>query len=205
MNDYLNLGSNDDSAADSGSYLGGDGSYLGLEEPATAPAQPDPYGSATGSYHDETGYIDGGDSSGGGFLDSGFGSFDAPADSDYPAMDSGYGSMPTAPAAPTSGDLTVQAPYLDEVQPGASTLGGTRGDLTSLVLDVEVPVEVYFGDAALTVEEFLELGAGSVVELDHAIEAPIELRVRGKLVARGQLVTVNGNYGLRVIEMVEGR
>lgn len=100
-------------------------------------------------------------------------------------------------------NLTVQPPYLEEVQPSPVVLGGTRSDLSELVLDVEVPVEVFFGKAALTVEEFLELNRGAVLELDQPIDAAIELRVRGKVVAEGQLVTINGNYGLRVTRMYE--
>lgn len=190
MNDYLNLPMDDDGGA--ADHFGGEGgSYLDLEDAPPMPAaadpfgaSPDPYATTTGGYGDQGGYLE--SQPMGGFLTE-----EAP-----PA--------PHAPAAGAhTGDLSVQAPYLDEVQPSRSTVGGVPGDLSSLVLDVEVPVEVYFGDAALTVEDFLELGAGSVVELDHSIEMPIELRVRGKLIARGQLVTINGNYGLRVTDMVE--
>jgi flagellar motor switch protein FliN/FliY len=110
--------------------------------------------------------------------------------------------MQAAPTNPTMGELSVSAPFLEEAHPMRSQTPGVRGDLSSLVLDVDVQVEVYFGDASLTVEEFLEMGAGSVVELDHSIEAPVELRVRGKLIATGQLVTINGNYGLRITGMV---
>lgn len=106
-----------------------------------------------------------------------------------------------APAAPAPDQFNVQAPTLEHLSPAVQTVGGVPQDLSTLVLDVEVPVEVFFGDAALTVEEFLELGAGSVVELDHEIAAPVELRVRGKVVALGQLITIGGKYGLRITEM----
>jgi flagellar motor switch protein FliN/FliY len=105
------------------------------------------------------------------------------------------------PAAPV-GSFSVTAPMLDDVQ-RTTVLGGQREDLSELVLDVEVPVEVMFGNAALTVEEFLEIGPGSVVELDRAISEPIQLRVRGKHIANGQLVSINGNYGLRITDTVE--
>ncbi len=115
-----------------------------------------------------------------------------------------------AAAAPMAqsygGDMSVTAPQLQQVQPTRRTLGGAgaaaTGELSNLVLDVEVQVEVGLGNAALTVEEFLEMGRGSVVELDTPIDAPIELKVRGKLIARGQLVSINGSYGMRIIEML---
>ena len=100
-------------------------------------------------------------------------------------------------------DLTVQRPLLQEVAPTMPSATGMRGDLSDLVLDVEVQVEVGLGTASLSVEEFLEMGRGTVVELDTPIEAPIELKVRGRVIARGQLVSVGGSYGMRIAEMVE--
>lgn len=124
----------------------------------------------------------------------------APVATMAPSYDSQPAPMPAA--ASFNGDLQVAAPMLEHVQPNPRSLGGTRGQLSSLVLDVEVQVEVALGNAALTVEEFLEMGRGSVVELDKPIDAPIELKVRGKLIARGQLVSINGAYGMRIIEML---
>ncbi|MBC7459954.1 MAG: FliM/FliN family flagellar motor switch protein [Thermoleophilia bacterium] len=120
---------------------------------------------------------------------------------------------PQAQAAPATGfaqpiaqslggDLQVAPPQLESVQRSQARGTGSRGELSNLVLDVEVQVEVGLGNAALTVEEFLEMGRGSIVELDTPIDAPIELRVRGKLIARGQLVSVGGSYGMRIVEML---
>jgi flagellar motor switch protein FliN/FliY len=101
-----------------------------------------------------------------------------------------------------SGDLQVTPPRLEHVQPSPRSLGGAKGQLSNLVLDVEVEVEDGHGRASLTVEEFLEMGRGSVVELDTPVDAPILLKVRDKLIARGQLVSINGAYGMRIIEMI---
>jgi flagellar motor switch protein FliN len=135
----------------------------------------------------------------------------APAQQQY-ASDP-YAAAPAAPppmavaAAPqVHGDISVMAPQLPQVQPtrraGGAAGVSAAGELSNLVLDVEVQVEVGLGNAALTVEEFLEMGRGSVVELDTPIDAPIELKVRGKLIARGQLVSINGSYGMRIVEML---
>ncbi len=225
MSDYLNLDSDDTPFEGGNSYL------LDDPEPPTAPPPPPVPGNAMPHQEAPADDFGGNDWLSGGDdpamtadhdLSAGF-SLDPPANppmtgdwlGDSPSEPSislgqpvGY-DTPPSPAqimdtVQHSGSLTIQPPMLDEVAPHAS-LGGARSDLTNLVLDVEVPVEVCFGDAALTVEEFLEMNQGSVVELEHAIDAPIELRVRGKLVARGQLVTINGNYGMRIIEMIENR
>lgn len=110
--------------------------------------------------------------------------------------------MPQAVAQSFGGDLQVTSPILEHVQPSPRSVGGSKGSLSNLVLDVEVEVEVGLGSASLTVEEFLEMGRGSVVELDTPVDAPILLKVRNKLIARGQLVSINGAYGMRIIEMV---
>ncbi|MCW2956923.1 MAG: flagellar motor switch protein FliN [Thermoleophilia bacterium] len=115
-----------------------------------------------------------------------------------------YGQQQTAApmAMSMNGGVSVTAPSLEHVQPSRRPMGGSTGELSNLVLDVEVQVEVGLGNAALTVEEFLEMGRGSIVELDTPVDAPIELTVRGKLIARGQLVSINGSYGMRIVEML---
>jgi len=50
--------------------------------------------------------------------------------------------------------------------------------------------------------DILELGAGSVLELDREIQDPADLLLDGKLIARGEVVVVDGNFGLRVTEVV---
>ena len=47
----------------------------------------------------------------------------------------------------------------------------------------------------------LELGSGAVIELDRAVDDPVELLLDGKVIARGEAVIVDGNYGLRITEI----
>ncbi len=70
-----------------------------------------------------------------------------------------------------------------------------------LVLNVELNVTLRFGQRLLTLREVLDLTTGSVVELDRQVEEPIELLLDGKVIARGEAVVVDGNYGLRVTEV----
>ena len=71
-----------------------------------------------------------------------------------------------------------------------------------LLLDVELEVMLRFGERRMLLRDILELGAGSVVELDRGVEEPADLLLDGKLIARGEVVVVDGNYGLRVLEVV---
>ena len=70
-----------------------------------------------------------------------------------------------------------------------------------LVMDVELNVSLRFGQRQLPLREVLELTSGSVVELDRMVDEPVELLLDGKVVARGEAVIVDGNYGLRVTEV----
>jgi len=70
-----------------------------------------------------------------------------------------------------------------------------------LVLEVELNVTVRFGQRQLTLREVLELTSGSVIELDRQVDEPVELLLDGKVIARGEAVVVDGNYGLRITEV----
>jgi flagellar motor switch protein FliN/FliY len=70
-----------------------------------------------------------------------------------------------------------------------------------LVMDVELNVLLRFGQRQLPLRDVLELASGSIVELDRQVDEPVELLLDGKVIARGEAVIVDGNYGLRVTEI----
>ncbi len=70
-----------------------------------------------------------------------------------------------------------------------------------MVMDVELNVSLRFGQRQLPLREVLELSSGSVVELDRMVDEPVELLLDGRVIARGEAVIVDGNYGLRVTEI----
>ena len=72
-----------------------------------------------------------------------------------------------------------------------------------LLLEVELDAVVRFGSCDIELGELLELGPGDVVELDRQVSDPVDLIVGDKIVARGEVVLVNGNFGLRVTEIAE--
>ena len=83
----------------------------------------------------------------------------------------------------------------------ASTLQGIDPANLRLVMDVELNVSLRFGQRQLPLREVLELSSGSVIELDRMVDEPVELLLDGKVIARGEAVIVDGNYGLRVTEI----
>lgn len=74
-----------------------------------------------------------------------------------------------------------------------------------LLLDVELEVSLRFGCKELPLGEILDLGPGDVVQLDRNVADPVDLIVGDKIVARGEVVLVNGNFGLRVTEVSSPR
>jgi len=70
-----------------------------------------------------------------------------------------------------------------------------------LFMDVELGVTLCFGGRSMLLREILELGSGSVVELDRQLNEPADLLLDGKLIARGEVVVVDGSYGLRIQEV----
>jgi flagellar motor switch protein FliN/FliY len=64
-------------------------------------------------------------------------------------------------------------------------------------------IEVVVGSTTLTLEEILNLGPGSVVELDNLVEEPVDIKVNGKLVAKGEIVVVEEKFGVKITDIVE--
>jgi len=97
------------------------------------------------------------------------------------------------PAAPPG------APPDEPTMPPATSPG------TELLLDVELEASLRFGCRELPLGELLDLGPGDVVQLDRHVADPVDLVVGDKIVARGEVVLVNGNFGLRVTEVAAPR
>lgn len=70
-------------------------------------------------------------------------------------------------------------------------------------LDLPLLIEVVVGSTTLTLEEILNLGPGSVVELDNLVEEPVDIKVNGKLVAKGEIVVVEEKFGVKITDIVE--
>jgi flagellar motor switch protein FliN len=71
------------------------------------------------------------------------------------------------------------------------------------VIDVPLAVTLRFGQREMRLREVVELSAGSLIELDRQIEDPVDLLLGDRIIARGEVVIVDGNYGLRVTEVLQ--
>ena len=91
--------------------------------------------------------------------------------------------------------VAVQAGKLSKLE-GSQPAGEAMGMEGLMGVPVKVSVEV--GRARMTLSELVRLSPGSVVELDRDAHQPVDILVGGKLVARGEVVTIGDKYGVRV-------
>ena len=70
------------------------------------------------------------------------------------------------------------------------------------LMDLELPLAVTLGRAVLPIEDILKLTSGSLIELDRNVGEYVDLTVQGTIVARGEIVSVKGNYGIRIKEII---
>ena len=75
------------------------------------------------------------------------------------------------------------------------------GGNLALLMDVQLPVAIRFGETEMILEEVVKLGVGSVIELNSGMDQPVELVVNNRILARGEVVTVDGFYGIKITDI----
>jgi flagellar motor switch protein FliN/FliY len=90
------------------------------------------------------------------------------------------------------------ATQVPPVSTAIATSGDGPGSGMSVLLDVELPVSVSFGKTRLPLKDVLKLTTGSVIELNRVVNEPVEVVVNNCVVATGDVVMVDGNYGVRI-------
>lgn len=106
------------------------------------------------------------------------------------SVNSGAGSSPEVAARPAS---------FDHLTPSRVSAGKPLDHLYGVRLDAEAVL----GRADLSVEDMLNLGVGSVIELDRLVSDPVDLIVQNVRVARGEVVVVNDQFAIRITEIVD--
>jgi flagellar motor switch protein FliN/FliY len=111
---------------------------------------------------------------------------------------------PDAPQAPDIRVSTAPEPSVRpaEFSPISRTVESGPRTGVDLLLDVQLTVAVELGRAQLHVRDILGLGPGAVVELDKRSGEPVEVVVNGKLLARGEVVLIDENFGVRITEII---
>lgn len=101
--------------------------------------------------------------------------------------------------------VVEQAAPLQELQAESPVSNGSsKGGEINLdaLMDVPVTLSVEIGRSKLPIKQLISLNQGSVVELERGVNEPLDLMVNGTLIARGEVVVVDGQFGLRLIDIV---
>ncbi|HEY3080038.1 MAG TPA: flagellar motor switch protein FliN [Chloroflexota bacterium] len=109
----------------------------------------------------------------------------------------GYGA--TAAGAHDAGSGVVRSVQFQQF--GEAGGGETAANI-DLLMDVNLKVSVQLGRATMSIREILELGPGFVIELDKLAGEPVDILVNDKPIARGEVVVVDENFGVRVVDII---
>lgn len=90
----------------------------------------------------------------------------------------------------------------DQVKAGDDALNKLKVQNLDFILDIPLKVTVELGRTEVVIKDLLQLGQGSVLELDKLAGEPLEILVNGKLVAKGEVVVVNEKFGIRLTDII---
>lgn len=114
------------------------------------------------------------------------------------------GPTPSQPKAAAPAPKQQAAPRAQSMS--FSSFGGGGGEQTrndiAMILDVPLELTVELGRTSMYIKDILDLGPGSVVEINRLAGEPIELLVNGKVIAKGEVVVIDEKFGLRITELL---
>ena len=99
---------------------------------------------------------------------------------------------------PNESQATAADAAASAAMPAADNAAGRIG----VILGIDLPVVVRFGRTEMPIRALAKLGPGSVIELGRSPGDPVEMLVSDRIVARGEVVIVGGNYGIRIVDVV---
>jgi flagellar motor switch protein FliN/FliY len=99
------------------------------------------------------------------------------------------------------GGLSNPSPAFEPFSPQPSAMEGMPRGI-EMVMDIPLEVTVELGQVKMPIRDVLSLSSGSIVELDRVAGEPVDLLVNGKLLARGEVVVIDDNFGIRITEIV---
>lgn len=116
---------------------------------------------------------------------------------------------PAAAAAQATADAAAAAPVAAPAAPLAMPVAATASspalERIDVILDIDLPLTVRFGKTELPLKALTRLGPGSIIDLGRSPDDPVDLVVSNQVVAKGEVVIVSGNYGIRILDVVSQR
>ena len=118
-------------------------------------------------------------------------------------IDKSAAPTPAAVDAPQGGAAAPAPPPL--TMPVAANAASPALDRIDVILDIDLPLTVRFGRTELPLKALTRLGPGSIIDLGRSPDDPVDLVVSNQVVAKGEVVIVSGNYGIRILDVVSQR
>ena len=128
----------------------------------------------------------------------------APAAAPTPQPQPQAQPQPQPQAAPQPAPQPKQSP-VEVSQPSFQTLNGHaqgEGDNLDLLMDIPLNLSVVLGTSRKSVREILSFNTGSVIELEKLTDEPLDILLNGKLIAQGEVVVINDNFGVRITNIL---
>ena len=123
----------------------------------------------------------------------------APAASQAPSQAPSQASSPT-PKPKHQEPVEVQSPEFQNFEP--TQPAAESNDNLDLIMDIPLNLSVVLGRSKKTVRDILSFNTGSVIELDKLTDEPLEILLNGKLIATGEVVVINENFGVRITDIL---
>jgi flagellar motor switch protein FliN/FliY len=95
----------------------------------------------------------------------------------------------------------IQGKSQEDAAPGDEYVQEEKRDL-DFILDIPLNVTVELGRSKMFVNDLLQLGQGSIIELNKPSEEPVEIYINNKLIAKGEVVVVDEKFGIRVTDVI---
>lgn len=119
---------------------------------------------------------------------------------DADAMDAWGAALEEQAEAEGAAAEPAEAVAFDNLNPSATSADGEVN--LDMVLDIPVTIAMELGRTHISIRNLLQLNQGSVVELDRLAGEPMDVRVNGTLIARGEVVVVNEKFGIRLTDVI---
>jgi len=124
------------------------------------------------------------------------------------SMDTSLSSLGLGSSTPSSnltGGVQASAPAGAAPRHGdnfASVFGSSGNKALDLLMDIELPITIELGRTQMSLKRILELGPGAIVEMERFAGEPVDILINGKVVAKGEVVVVDENFGVRLVALV---
>ncbi len=101
----------------------------------------------------------------------------------------------------TDKEETIKSVKFSPLEPVKTSAGDGKVDNMEMLMDVSIPVLVELGKTEMVMRDVLALTPGAIIELDSLAGEPVKITVRGKIIAYGEVVVVDENFGVKITKI----